>query len=340
MALQKNTLDKKQNDTKIMKTILSSCLLLIFFVSFCNQAQTAEAASLYFLPSSGSYDVGKTLTASIYVSSSDQAINAVSGIISFPQDKLQVVSLSKTGSIMSLWVQEPSFSNTDGIINFEGIALNPGYQGSAGKIISIQLQTKQMGQARLNIIDGSVLANDGLGTQILSNISGATFNINSEITEPIAPISETPIESIGVLLAPKITSLTHPDPDKWYTSETAKFSWQVSEGINAVRISINKIPNAKPTVLYVPPISSKEITDLEEGTWYFHAQLKNEYGWGDISHFRIQIDKTVPKTFTIKVDNQGDLTNPQPLLYFGAKDDLSGIEYYEIKIGQIHNLRI
>ena len=326
----------------LSKNKIKLILSILFFASvlFNTDVQLAQAAGLYFSPLSGNYTIGQTFSTSIYVSSLNQKINATSGMIVFPKDKLEVVSLSKSGSIISFWVEEPSFSNIDGTIKFEGISLDSGYQGSAGKIISIEFKTKQIGQVNLNITNGSALANDGLGTQVLSNISGAIFNINPEITEPVSPVSETPVEKIGVPLAPKIISSTHSNPDKWYTSETAKFSWQLPEDIDAVRISINKISNAKPTVTYIPTIDSKKITDLEEGTWYFHAQLRNEYGWGDISHFRIQIDKTVPNDFTIKVDNQGDFTNPQPLLYFGAKDDLSGIEYYEIKIGQIHNLRI
>jgi len=336
------SVDNRKTDAKLyakQTRIFCVGLVLLFSVSLALPV-TAQAASLYFSPPSGYYTIGQTFTTSVYISSPSQAINATSGRILFPKDNLEVISLSKTGSIISFWVQEPSFSNVNGTINFEGIVLNPGYQGSAGKVISIQFRTKQVGQVNLNITDASVLANDGLGTQILSNISGAAFNINPKITEPIAPTSETPIEKIGVPLAPKIISSTHPDPDKWYTFEIAKFSWQLPKDIDAVRVSINKISNAKPTVIYIPPITSKEITDLEEDTWYFHAQLKNEYGWGDISHFRIQIDKTVPNAFKIKIDNQGDFTNPQPLLYFEAKDDLSGIEYYEVKIGQIHNLKV
>lgn len=322
------------------KTTLILCVLVFVFVLFNTNAQSAQAASLYFSPASGSYNIDQTLTVSVYVSSRDQAINAVSGVISFPQDKLQVVSLSKTESVINLWIQEPSFSNSNGVINFEGVILNPGYQGPGGKIISIQFRTNQIGQVNLNIAEASVLANDGLGTQILSNILGANFNINPKITQPTASISKTSIEKIGAPLAPKIVSSTHPDPNRWYKSTKAKFSWQISEDITAVRILINRAPKSIPRVVYSPPISSKEITDLEEGIWYFHVQLKNNYGWGDITHFRIQIDKTPPLPFTVRVDNSGDSTNPQPLLYFDAKDALSKIEYYEIKIGEIHNLKV
>lgn len=46
------------------------------------------------------------------------------------------------------------------------------------------------------------------------------------------------------------------------------------------------------------------------------------------------IDTQPPYPFEIMVDNEGDATNPSPLLYFEAKDDLSGISHYEIKIGE------
>ena len=104
-------------------------------------------------------------------------MNAASGVISFPTDKLGVVSVSKTNSVMNLWVQEPTFSNTRGTVNFEGIALNPGYTGSQGTIITITFRTKSAGQANIKFSSGSVLANDGVGTNILIGFSNANITI-------------------------------------------------------------------------------------------------------------------------------------------------------------------
>ncbi|MDP2703860.1 MAG: hypothetical protein Q8P01_01415, partial [bacterium] len=91
----------------------------------------------------------------ITVESTDQAMNAVSGVVSFPWDKLEVVSISKQGSILSLWPAEPSFSNSAGTVNFEGIALNPGYIGANGKILTITFRTRNTGQANLSFSSGS-----------------------------------------------------------------------------------------------------------------------------------------------------------------------------------------
>jgi hypothetical protein len=85
-------------------------------------------ADLYILPSNKDLNVGDNLNVSVYIDSLDQAMNAVSFRISYPEDLLRFVSLSKTGTIINLWVQEPKGGN--GEVFAEGIVLNPGFTGS------------------------------------------------------------------------------------------------------------------------------------------------------------------------------------------------------------------
>lgn len=168
----KQTQNYIQNRCKIF--IISVSLAFLFSASLVSPIM-AQAANLYFSPSSGEYDVGKTFSVNVYVSSADQSMNAASGVISFPQDKLEVTSLSKTGSILTLWVQEPSFSNSAGTVNFEGIVFNPGFTGVGGKVLTINFKVKAAGAVPLNFSSGSVLANDGKGTNILANLGSAQF---------------------------------------------------------------------------------------------------------------------------------------------------------------------
>ena len=318
--------------------ILFNVVLALLFSLILTLPATAQAASLYFSPSSGSYSIGQTFTVSVYVSSSNQAINAASGVISFPQDKLQVVSLSKISSVMSLWVQEPSFSNASGIVNFEGIILNPGFIGNSGKIIDIIFKTKTQGIVLLNFSSASILANDGKGTNILTGSGSASYNIITTTTTPTPPTADSRTPNAVV-----ISSETHPDSDKWYSSATAKFSWDISKDITDTRLIISKNPNSFPTVVYTPPVSSKTVTNLGEGIWYFYVQLKNKYGWGDVARFSLQIDNTPPGPLDIKIDNEGDPTNQQPLFWFKADDSFSGIDFYNLEIGkagEIYNLQI
>ena len=292
---------------------------------------TAQAATLYFVPSTGVSGIGGNFSVGVYVSSADQAMNAASGVVSFPQDKLEVASISKTGSIITLWVQEPAFFNQNGTVNFEGIIPNPGFIGSGGKIVILNFRTKAAGTAAVTFSSGSVLANDGLGTNILTGLGSASFSLSNIPSS--APEATVPSTVAGAPAAPQIRSSTHPDSSSWYQATKAVFDWDVPEDVTAVRLLVGKLPQATPTVTYSPPIASKEIDDFEDGIWYFHAQFKNEKGWGGIAHFRFQIDTQPPDPFSVEFVHGKEIFDPSPIINFNTTDALSGIRYYKIKIG-------
>ncbi|MDP2864262.1 MAG: hypothetical protein Q8N73_01215 [bacterium] len=317
----------EENNPRINTKLLIIISFLLFFL-----AGVANAATLYLYPSSGSYSVGQNFSVMVYVSSSDQAMNAASGAISFSQDKLQVVSLSKSGSIFSLWVQEPSFSNLSGTINFEGIVLNPGFTGSAGKIITLNFKARATGNASLTFSSGSILANDGKGTNILTSMGSANYFFQTtEITPPTEEI--IPPATLGVLLAPKVSSPTHPDPEKWYSNNNPEFTWKLPPDVTGVSIFLNEKSVSNPGPISDGLIESKKYENLEDGIYYFHIKFQNNYGWGKITHRKVLIDTVPPLSFEVKTQ-QEDSTDPQPILLFETRDELSGLEYYEIKIGE------
>ncbi len=302
------------------------CLILFSTFYFLFSGAIADAATLYFSPSSGSYAIGSTLSVNIYVSSANQAMNAASGVISFPQDKLEIISLSKSGSIFTLWVQEPSFSNTVGTINFEGIVLNPGFTGATGKIITTNFKVKAVGTATLSFSSGSVLANDGKGTNILASMGLGSYQLTSKEIAPLLPPREAPD-------APIVSSPTHPDPEKWYSNNDPEFNWKLPSDVNGVSIYLSKSSTSNPGSVSDGLFSSKSYQDLEDGVWYFHIKARNQYGWSEITHRKVLIDTKSPEPFEIKVQREG-LTDPQPILLFETIDETSGIEYYEMKIDQ------
>lgn len=295
-------------------------MAILFFVAV---PASAEAASLYLSPSSGSHAVGSAFTVNVYVSSTDRAVNAASGGIIFPPDKLEVVSLSKSGSVFGLWIQDPSFSNTAGTIGFEGIVLNPGFQGSSGKLLSVSFRVKSEGTAKASFSTGSVLANDGQGTEVASGLLGASFTLVGT-TAPEVPTGNS-------VPAPRIVSSTHPDSDAWYASRDAAFAWSVPTGVDAVRLLVGVIPNASPTVSYTPAIASRTVKDLEDGVWYFHAQFRKGGEWGATTHYRVQIDTEDPEHFEIHEIQRAQPSDAARFL-FDATDRGSGIARYEVRI--------
>jgi hypothetical protein len=301
----------------------------VFIFSVCC-FNVASAATLSFSPQFGTYKVGSIITASVMVSSADKTMNAASGRITFPADLLSVSSLSKTGSIIDFWAQEPSYSNTDGVINFEGAVLPPWFNGSSGKLLTISFKVKAPGMASVNFSTGTVLAADGSGTDITSSFGNASYTTSG--LNQGEPVIMAPVGNNGVPSAPEISSNTHPDQNKWYDNTDAKFSWGLTKDITGSSLLIGRNKGSSPTVLYEPAISSKEVKDLEDGVWYFSAQLKNDNGWGPVAKFKLQVDTVKPSGFDITEVKRDNLTDPVAQFIFEATDKTSGINHYEIQI--------
>ncbi|MCS6789232.1 MAG: cohesin domain-containing protein [Patescibacteria group bacterium] len=311
---------KLKNDLKFFKYFFLIGSFVFPFFSF--------AASFYFSPSSGSYNVGQNFTIDILVESEDYVMNAVSGIINFSNDKLEVVSLSKNGSILNFWVQEPSFSNQTGKINFEGVVFNPGFQGRAGKVLSINFKTKSSGQANLNFELGSILANDGEGTNILKGFNNASFNLI--LQEKLAPSQQ--IISLTLPPKPEIYSLTHQNQNQWYANNNLVLKWNLPRDIIALKYSLTQKDVGDPNILVDFPFNSKEYKNLEDGIWYFNLQFKNQKGWGEINHYRLQIDTIPPEIKSFELVDGSKTRKNNPEILINAIDNMSGIDFYEFKI--------
>ena len=175
-------------------------LILLFLVLL---PVATEAATFYFSPGTSNYGVGENFKITILVSS-NQSVNAVSGVFNFPTGYMEAISLNVSNSVVNFWVQNPSFSNAGnkGNIHFEGVILNPGFIGSGGKVIEAAFRVKKAGSASVNFSESSILANDGLGTNVTVFPSPATYTFIESIG------SETPMpEKINTDLSKRIEAV-------------------------------------------------------------------------------------------------------------------------------------
>lgn len=320
-------------------------LVIIISLSLASQV---EAASLSLSPASSSYLRNKQFVVTVYVNSDQQSLNAVAGTIAFPKDKLEVLSVSKSGTIFNFWVQEPSFSNASGKVNFEGVVLNPGFKGSAGKLISITFKTKAAGEAKLSFGAASILANDGKGTNILNGTGVASFSIKEVVEvdaeDPLKELKQSenlvsPVKAEAQnnnFLAPVIRSISHPDNNLWYNNNIVVFHWDIPTNVKSLALLLNSEPNSSPAINYSPPVSDKTIKDLEDGIWYLHASFKYDKGVSSVTHFPIRIDTKSPVNLSISPIAPKDVNQKNEALRFllAAEDSLSGIDYYEIAFDQ------
>jgi hypothetical protein len=316
--------------------------LLLALIALALPQHSYASASLYFNPATGSFAQGQTFSVSVYVSSPSQSINAVSAVISFPQEQLQVTSLSKSGSIVSFWAQEPEYSNNSGSVSFEGVIPNPGYQGGNGKLVSITFRSLASGTAQLRIVAGSVLANDGAGTNITSSLGSASYSIGS--TSPVkspAPTSPKLQQNNQLPIEPKVKSGTHPDSSKWYANNNAGFSWDLPAGVTAVNVLADRQPTTDPGSNSDGLIKEYVYKEVADGISYFHIKFKNSKDWGPTSHYKFQIDRTPPKDLKIRQlkdlrvagVNTNRISMDNGLAFaLEAKDDSSGMDRYAVNI--------
>lgn len=320
------------------RVILFLLLSALFFWWPGANAASAASAALYFSPSSEAYAVGETFSVGVYASSPEAAMNAASGTITFSKNTLEVVSLSKSGSIFNFWAQEPALSKEQGTVQFEGIVVNPGFTGASGNLLTVTFKTKAVGDGSLTFSSGAVLANDGRGTNIISSLGSARFNVSVPTTGPAASRSTSP-ETAGLPAAPEVTSPTHPDPTAWYAKRDPRFEWLLPTGVTGVNVLADRDPTTNPGTRSDGLRTSWGYENVEGGVWYFHIRARNERGWGAISHFRFQIDTKPPEPFSLALLDGRESQTPRPRIAFETTDAPSGVAYYEIKVDGAQAIR-
>ncbi len=317
---------KKSNILLFFQAILA-CVFAVF--CFFVAPHYSFAASLLVSPNSGNYNVGDSFSVSIYTTSTEQALNALSGRINYPSDKLSVTSVSKASSIVNFWTIDPGeYSSEPGVMRFEGIVLNPGYKGSRGTIFTITFKVKAQGTAPVNFLSASVLANDGKGTNILASVRDGTY-----VLGPVGSEFTTEEAGKGLPQAPQVISSTHKSGFEWYPINKASFAWNLAPDTTGVTYVVDKKPTTNPGTSSKGMMSMYTTDVLEDGSWYLHVRTRNEKGWGSIAHFRFQIDTTPPSKLVVTEMDKSAKTSPRARFMFESEDLSSGIKEYEIEIG-------
>ena len=188
---------------KIKKRLFSPLPFIVGGFLFCSvfiaafPSYASASATLSLIPASGSYIMGNNFSISVTVNTGGAAINAAEADLIFDKSKFVVSSISTNQSIFTIWVKYPSFSNANGTISFSGGAPNPGFSGT-GSIFTINFKGIALGSGDVSFTTGGkVLLNDGLGTDILSQTSGGTYNIL-----PVPP-------SVSCSASPNSTTTNH-----------------------------------------------------------------------------------------------------------------------------------
>jgi hypothetical protein len=297
-------------------------IFLLFSIFYFLDSRSALAADLFLMPQSQTIYKEDTFIAEIRLNTGEEEVNALEANLEFPPELLEVLDISKGGSILSLWPTEPFFSNSTGKISLTG-GIPGGFKGQ-GMIAQITFRVKELGKAIINFGDTSqVLLNDGKGTPASLNLSEGTYEI---IKMP---------EGL-----PKISSSTHPDQNKWYNQNTLHLHWDLKEDVQYSYL-LSKDPLSMPDETPDKPegeliwMGDMEYPSLEDGIYYFflRQKLPNEDWSGKIT-YRAMVDKTPPEPFELAIAQDPTVFDGKYFLSFYTTDKISGIDYFEIKEGK------
>jgi hypothetical protein len=344
----------------IMKAKFSFFLALPFLALtvlsiFVMRVPAVEAATLFLSPQVGQYQIGQTFEVVLSVDGQSQGFNAAQATIQFPKDILQVKSLdfSSASSVFNFWLQQPSFSNSNGQISLIG-GSTTGLNGSSLGILKITFSAVGGGDAIINLSDAAVTASDGSGSNILSSVVTAQYRVVSgsntpglpktatttppTVKKPVAiptptPIVRTPTVVKKLPAAPVVTVPLYPDQKRWY-SVVSNFltQWTLPNDISGVSTAIDQNSKFTPPAKSEGLFEAKAFPALSDGIWYLHVMFQNNVGWSSTTNYRIAIDSVPPLPFTITASEATTTDSPIRTLHFKTSDGLSGMDHYLVRV--------
>ncbi len=294
----------------------AALILASFFLFTFGFASGASAAVLTLSPPNGTFTVGSTFTVSVFLNTDGKTINTIGTTVSYPADKLQLVSPSTGNSIISLWTSLPHVDNQRGIVSLQG-GIPGGIKVSNGIITTLTFRVKSVGTAVVKFTDDSkVLLNDGKGSDDLEQTTNGVYTL--VLPPPAGPL---------------IASDTHPDQSRWYANPSVSLTWTVDgQHVEGYSYILNNEPVDLPDDISEGTKSSIVYKSLPDGIHYFHIKALKDGTWGGTSHYAIKIDTTPPAAFPAEVIPGSRTTRKQPIIQFESTDALSGIDHYELKL--------
>ena len=285
-----------------------ACLWAVLPFILLVQPTKAAGATYYFSPSNIKLNVGQTATVSLFISSTTEAINAGDGTIVLPTSYTSGISLSKSGSIFTLWPEDPVISGST--IRFAGGKAAPGYQGAGGKVLSFTIRGSAEGTGIITLSGGRILANNASSTNIFGGAGNATVTVSRTVS------------------GATISSPTHPDQSTWYKGKDATLNWSKPSGASSFSYTLSH-SGGEATRTGSGAETTASFTGLADGVWTLALTTSYSDGKTASSSYTVRVDATAPADFTATLEQQGE-SDPRPILKFTTTDSGSGIDHYEI----------
>ncbi|MDB5188211.1 MAG: hypothetical protein JWO50_731 [Candidatus Kaiserbacteria bacterium] len=172
-----------------MKKYLTSLFLALLFLSF-RLPTSAYAAHLTVMLNPSVPAIGQKFTAEVHIATDNDAINAIEGSLSIPQN-VSVDSVTTGGSVMTLWPDTPHFVVNTHTIDFLG-GVQTGIAAHQDKILfSFTAHVAASGNITLSANKVVAYSDNGSGTPVAVQPFTQSISIESSTTATSSVLSDT-----------------------------------------------------------------------------------------------------------------------------------------------------
>jgi len=283
-------------------------------------------ATLRLQPESGILDVDYSHKVSVILDTGAESVNALDVLIEFDPEIAQVDKFNTNNSLCNLFLND-LIDNQLGFIRLTCVIPSPGFKGESGLVGDIEFRAIKSGSIGFKFIpQTSVLANDGLGTEVLRQTTDATFHLKNY------DFDSSGLANIGNDYTVSIFSPTHPNSNRWYNTKKIDLVWDALPGYTYF-YGLDKNHETIPDGTNKTKINKTSFQLDEEGSYYFHLQPVLNGKKLPIAHWQFNIDLTPPSNVRLRASENVVDMGSTVRFEFSGEDNLSGLNrsnYVEI----------
>jgi len=280
-----------------------------------NTPQTLYNSVFSLNPTSGIFSRGNEQKIQVIITTGGENINAFDASLSLDPRLADIVGIDTKDSFCSKgFLVDKKIDKAKGTVDVSCVVPNPDSQNGPIVAFTLSVLPKTIGRVDITFDDSStILANDGLGTNVLRQAIGGSYQTILPLKNNTAPISF-------------IFSPSHPDPAEWYNSNSVDVLWQASSAKNFA-YSLDS-SSTTPSLTNMQKTRNTEITiNAPEGINYFHLSTTDEKGkLVDSLSYPLKIDNTPPSIPSVSLSGTVIQPNEVVRITFSSSDALSGLQ--------------
>ena len=304
-----------------MRQLIIGLLIAACVVVTAPAAYAAGSATLTLYPEQLNSELGETFEITINVNPNAEALDTVRAIITFDPNRVQAVASELTGSFNRV-APGNYIDNDSGKVSLGGFTLD-GSVSSSGEFGTVTFTALREGDAKISLSSDSRMIAAGEEKINISSLSGSEVVVSESVVEEGVPII-------------KVQSISHLNSANWYASDTAIFTWEVTEGdalLTGFYTAFDDKALTDPTEFLSAETLEKSFKAVEDGIHYFHIKAKQEDGrFSKTEHVQINVDTAPPNLIQPILTGNQILEGESVQLSYATTDDGSGVDHYKVSI--------